>query len=122
MRELYRNKVNCSTSYCKEDEHFRNDWLNVLHLSDPSTTLASTMCRFLARYAIARFYLLRRLSIEVNVDYIKLLKNMEKSIVPEILNQPFQQHHLSSILVTITVRRPGKKNTGWLLERNKAQQ
>lgn len=79
-----------------------NYWLNVLHLSDPSTSLASTMCRFLALYTMARFYLLRRLSIEVNVDYIKLLKNMEKCIVPEILNQPIQQHHLFLILVTVS--------------------
>lgn len=79
-----------------------NYWLNVLHLSDPSTSLASTMYRFLAFYTMARFYLLRRLSIEVNVDYIKLLKNMEKCIVPEILNQPIQQHHLFLILVAVS--------------------
>lgn len=101
--------------------NIRNYWLNVPHLSDPSTSLASTMCRFLALYAIARFYLLRHLSIEVNVDYIKLLKNMEKFIVPEILNQPFQQRHLFLIFVTITVSQAGKK-AGWLLEQNKAEQ
>lgn len=78
------------------------------------------MCRFLALYTIARFYLLRHLSIEVNVDYIKLLKNMEKCIKPEILNQPVQQHHLFLILVTILVSQPGKK-AGWLVEENKAQ-
>lgn len=72
----------------------RNCWLNVPHLPDPSTSLASTACRFLALYTIARFYLLRHLSIEVNVVYIKWLKYMEELIVPEILNQPIQQLHL----------------------------
>lgn len=86
--------------------NIRNYWHNVLHLSDPSTSLGSTMYRFLALYTIARFYLLRRLSAEVNVDYIKLLKYMEKYIVPEILNQPVQQHHLFLILVTIS--QPGE--------------
>lgn len=59
-------------------------WLNALHLSDQTTSLASTMCRFLALYTIARFYLFRHLSIEVNVAYIKWPKNMEKCIAPRI--------------------------------------
>lgn len=67
---------------------------NVPHLSDPSSSsLLSTMCRFLALYTKARFYLLRRLSAEVNMDWIKLLINMEKCFVPENLHQPPQQHH-----------------------------
>lgn len=66
---------------------------NVLHLSDPSSSLVSTMWRFLALYTKARFYLLRRLSAEVNVHYIKLLINMKKCIVLENLDQPPQQHH-----------------------------
>lgn len=85
---IYRYKLNCSILL-----HIRNYQPNVLHLSQPSSSLDSTMCRFLALYTKARFYLLRHLSIEVNVDYIKLLINMEKCIVPEILNQPPQQRH-----------------------------
>lgn len=85
---IYRYKLNCSILL-----HILNYQPNVLHLSEPSSSLDSTMCRFLALYTKARFYLLRHLSIEVNVDYIKLLINMEKCIVPEILNQSPQQRH-----------------------------
>lgn len=85
---IYGYKLNCSVLL-----PILNYQPNLLHLSEPSSSLDSTMCRFLALYTKARFYLLRHLSIEVNVDHIKLLINMEECIVPEILNQPPQQRH-----------------------------